>query len=117
MGVVHRKANLENEDLAMPEDTVNPAADSVQYKYDPLAGKNQQFVQTDRGIFGARALNPGDKTPISERQTVDVFCMVKKGSARIVDDGGNLLAELGEQDGIVIPSGTAYAIEAASDSV
>jgi hypothetical protein len=94
----------------MTENTVTQPGDSVQYKFDSQAGSKQKFVQSDIGVFGGRVLFPGDQVAIATSETVDVFCMVKSGSAQILDSDGVVLADLGTQDGIVLPSGTGYSI-------
>jgi len=84
------------------------------------SGKAMDILSiTDRGIFAFQVLRSGGETNMHSHNHLDGFWFVRRGRARFYtggSDGNFVLAELGENEGVLIPRSYPYWFEAIIES-
>jgi hypothetical protein len=100
----------------MSEELKVQVSDAVRYRYDESSQRSEVLLESDHGVLGSRVLQPGTSTAVVVRDASDVFLLAKQGRGCVLDAAGDVIASLAELDGIVIPAGHAYRLEASAES-
>jgi mannose-6-phosphate isomerase-like protein (cupin superfamily) len=89
------------------------------FKYEmPEVGKPKTIVwlaRTDHLFADVQVITQGGETNLHSHSHLDGFWFVLSGRARFYGEGERVLGELGKHEGILLPRGTPYWFESASD--
>jgi mannose-6-phosphate isomerase-like protein (cupin superfamily) len=89
------------------------------FKYElPRVEKPKTIVwlaRTDHLFADVQVITQGGETNLHSHSHLDGFWFVLSGRARFYGEGDRVLGELGKHEGILLPRGTPYWFESASD--
>jgi len=75
------------------------------------------LARTDRMMAAVQILREGGENNLHSHPNQDGFWMALKGRAKFYGEGDHLIAEIGPLEGILVPRGTSYWFESASDEI
>lgn len=92
----------------------------VTFKYERPATleKSKTIVwlcRTDRMVCDVQVLRDGGETNLHSHTHLDGFWFVLSGRARFYGEGDTVIGDLGPKEGILLPRGSKYWFESASD--
>jgi mannose-6-phosphate isomerase-like protein (cupin superfamily) len=93
--------------------------EAYSFKYEmPQVEKPKTIVwltRTDHLFADVQVITHGGETNLHSHSHLDGFWFVLSGRARFYGEGDRVLGELGKHEGILLPRGTPYWFESASD--
>jgi mannose-6-phosphate isomerase-like protein (cupin superfamily) len=106
--------------MAAPTDTNAPTKlQRVTFKKPTLKGKRGISVLTHTPMLAAvvQTLVPGGRQGLHAHGSYDGFYFVLSGRARFYGRGNKMFAEVGPNEGVLVPRGEPYAFEAVDQEV
>ena len=93
---------------------ISTAATTFKYERPELdrPKKNVWMCRTDILLATVQVMTKGGETHLHHHKHLDGFWMVLTGHARFYGDGDVLMADIGPNEGVLIPRGTNYWFEA-----
>jgi mannose-6-phosphate isomerase-like protein (cupin superfamily) len=112
MGTI-REGAMNNSDTSPASATARPFS----YARPELQAKKHAvfLANTDHLLATVQVLREGGENNLHSHPHQDGFWMVLNGMVRFYGEGDIVIAELGKHEGVVIPRGTKYWFESASD--
>jgi mannose-6-phosphate isomerase-like protein (cupin superfamily) len=107
-------------DMASPEETPTstPTATVFKYTTPDFGDKNKRVVmlaKTPNAICAVQAVAKGGENNLHHHKYFDGFWFVLKGAARFYTTDDEVVAELGEHEGILVPHHYPYWFESCGD--
>jgi mannose-6-phosphate isomerase-like protein (cupin superfamily) len=111
--------NQQNQEDSMEESAQGHALEHITYCRPNLTGKRgiSGLVGTPLLNVVVQTVKPGGRQGLHAHGSYDGFYFVLKGRAKFYGEGNKLFAEVGANEGVLVPHGVAYAFEAADEEV